>query len=51
MTPQITKSMKSKMQNPFLQFFRFLILNVKILRVVALGHGGTRGLDDKHKKI
>ena len=48
MTPQIKKSMKSKMQDPFLQFFRFLILNVKILRVIALGHGGTRGLDEKH---
>jgi hypothetical protein len=30
------------MMNPFFQFFRFLILNVKIIRVVALGHGGTR---------
>ena len=47
-TPQITKSMKSKMKNPFFQFFRFLILNIKILRAVALGHGGTRGLDEKH---
>ncbi len=39
--------MKSKMQNPFYQFYRFIVLNIKILRVVALGHGGTRG-EDKH---
>ena len=31
------------MRNPFIQFFKFLLLNVKILIVVAGGHGGTRG--------
>jgi hypothetical protein len=47
MAQRISAKMKSKMQNPFYQFFRFLILNIKILRVVALGHGGTRE-EDKH---
>lgn len=42
MAQRISSKMKSKMQNPFYQFFRFIILNIKILRVVALGHGGTR---------
>ena len=47
MAQRISAKMKSKMKNPFYQFFRFHILNIKILRVVALGHGGTRG-EDKH---
>ena len=47
MAQRISAKMKSKMQNPFYQFFRFLILNIKILRVVTLGHGVTRG-EDKH---
>jgi hypothetical protein len=42
MAQTISKSQKKMMMNPFFQFFRFLILNVKIIRVVALGHGGTR---------
>jgi hypothetical protein len=36
MAQRISSKMKSKMQNPFYQFFRFIILNIKILRVVAL---------------
>ena len=47
MAQRISAKMKSKMQNLFYQFFRFLILNIKILRVVALGNGGTRG-EDRH---
>ena len=47
MAQRISAKMKSKMQNPFYQFFRFLILNIKILRIVTLGHRGTRG-EDKH---
>jgi len=30
------------MQHPFLQFFKFLYLNFRILKIVAGGHGGTR---------
>lgn len=30
------------MQNPVIQFFKFIFLNIKILRIVAGGHGGTR---------
>ncbi|USL95693.1 hypothetical protein D1J36_000880 [Riemerella anatipestifer] len=48
MAKRISDKMKSKMQNPLVQFFRFIALNIKILRVVALGHGGTRGKDTKH---
>ena len=45
MAQRISAKMKSKMQNPFYQFFRFLILNIKILRVVTLVYGGTSGED------
>lgn len=30
------------MQNPFIQFFKFLALNFKIMGIVTKGHGGTR---------
>lgn len=43
----ISKAKKRAMHNPFLQFFRFFYLNIKILNVVAAGHGGTRGKDYK----
>ncbi|UXE68783.1 MAG: hypothetical protein KA713_09500 [Chryseotalea sp. WA131a] len=42
MTQQISKSEHSKMQNPIIQFFRFIYLSLKILGIVAGGHGGTR---------
>ncbi|WP_255471518.1 MULTISPECIES: hypothetical protein [unclassified Imperialibacter] len=42
MTQKITKSQKARMQNPIIQFFKYLWLNIKIIRIVALGHGGTR---------
>jgi hypothetical protein len=42
MTQRISKSQRSKMQNPFLQFFKFIYLNIRILKIVAGGHGGTR---------
>ncbi len=42
MTHKISKSEKARMQNPVIQFFKYIWLNVKIIRIVALGHGGTR---------
>lgn len=42
MTQRISKAQKRKMQNPFLQFFKFIYLNIRILKIVAGGHGGTR---------
>ncbi|WP_445457277.1 hypothetical protein [Flavobacterium sp. HNIBRBA15423] len=42
MTQRISKSQRSRMQNPFLQFFKFIYLNIRILKIVAGGHGGTR---------
>ncbi len=42
MTQRISNAQRSKMQNPLLQFFKFFYLNVRIIKVVALGHGGTR---------
>ena len=42
MTQRISKSQRSKMQNPILQFFKFIYLNIRILKIVAGGHGGTR---------
>jgi hypothetical protein len=38
----ITKRQKAYMMNPFIQFFRFIFLNIKIIGIVAGGHGGTR---------
>jgi hypothetical protein len=40
----ISKSEHSKMQNPFIQFFKYIFLSLKILRIVAGGHGGTRSI-------
>lgn len=39
---RISKGKKRRMQNPILQFFRFIYLSLKIMKVVAGGHGGTR---------
>lgn len=30
------------MMNPIFQFFRFMILSIKIMFIVGGGHGGTR---------
>ena len=43
MAKKITRFQKFLMHNPFIQFFMFLYLNIKILLVVAVKHGGTRG--------
>lgn len=42
MIQRISKSQRFKMQNPFIQFFKYLYLSIKILKIVAGGHGGTR---------
>lgn len=42
MANKITPSQKFLMRNPLVQFFKFIYLNVRILLVVAGGHGGTR---------
>ena len=39
---RITPLQRIKMMNPFLQFFKLIILSVKIMTIVAGGHGGTR---------
>jgi hypothetical protein len=38
----ISKSEHARMQNPIIQFFKYIYLSIKILFVVAAGHGGTR---------
>ena len=43
MSQKISKFQRFMMRNPFMQFFTFIYLNVKILLVVAAGHGGTKG--------
>ncbi len=43
----ISKSMRFVMMNPVIQFFRFIRLSIKILVVVAGGHGGTRNIPTK----
>ncbi len=42
MKKKITRAQKAYMQNPLIQFFRFIYLNIKIIGIVAGGHGGTR---------
>ncbi len=42
MKKTITKKQKAYMMNPIIQFFRFIYLNIKIIGIVAGGHGGTR---------
>lgn len=42
MANKITRFQRFVMHNPFIQFFKFIYLNIKILIVVADGHGGTR---------
>lgn len=42
MAKKITRFQKFVMHNPFIQFFMFVYLNIKIISVVAFGHGGTR---------
>ncbi|WP_255066631.1 hypothetical protein [Lacihabitans sp. LS3-19] len=42
MAYKISKAEHAKMQNPFIQFFKYIYLSIKIMFVVAAGHGGTR---------
>jgi hypothetical protein len=42
MAQTISKSQHAKMRNPIIQFFKFIYLSLKIMRIVAGGHGGTR---------
>lgn len=42
MTQTISKSQHLKMKNPFIQIFKYLYLSIKILKIVAGGHSGTR---------
>ncbi|WP_291869139.1 hypothetical protein [Maribacter sp.] len=42
MVRRISKYKKFVMGNPVIQFFKFLWLSLKILIIVAGGHGGTR---------
>ena len=39
---RISPRMRFRMNNPFLQFFKFIILSIKIMVIVTRGHGGTR---------
>ncbi|WP_421807545.1 hypothetical protein [Flagellimonas sp.] len=42
MTRRISKYKRFLMMNPIIQFFKFIYLSIKIMIVVAGGHGGTR---------
>ncbi|WP_293166736.1 hypothetical protein [Allomuricauda sp.] len=42
MTRRISKYKRFVMMNPIIQFFKFIYLSIKVLIVVAGGHGGTR---------
>jgi len=44
MTQRISKYQKFKMMNPIIQFFKYIYLSIKIMIVVAGGHGGSREL-------
>lgn len=42
MTERISKYQRFIMMNPIIQFFKFIYLSIKIMFIVAGGHGGTR---------
>ncbi|WP_165366223.1 hypothetical protein [Brumimicrobium glaciale] len=42
-TAKISGFQRFVMRNPIIQFFKFIILSLKVLIIVAGGHGGTRG--------
>ncbi len=42
MALKITKFQQFIMRNPIVQFVKFIYLNIKIMIIVAAGHGGTR---------
>jgi len=42
MSYKISNHDRFKMQNPIIQFFKYIYLSLKILVIVAGGHGGTR---------
>jgi hypothetical protein len=39
---KITSTQRFIMMNPIIQFIRLIVLSIKIMIVVAGGHGGTR---------
>lgn len=39
---KITRYQQFIMQNPIVQFFKFIVLSLKIMVIVAGGHGSTR---------
>ncbi|HTO38429.1 MAG TPA: hypothetical protein VL021_08400 [Brumimicrobium sp.] len=42
MENKITRGQRFVMRNPIIQFFKFIFLSLKIMFIVAGGHGGTR---------
>lgn len=42
-TLEITKAQHAKMKNPLIQLFKYFYLSIRILIIVAGGHGSTRG--------
>jgi len=42
MVKKISKIQNFMMRNPIIQLFKYIYLNIKILIIVAAGHGGTR---------
>ena len=42
MTQRIGKYQRFKMMNPVIQLFKFIYLSIKVMVIVAGGHGGTR---------
>lgn len=44
MTQKISKSQRWVMFNPLVQLFKYIYLSLKIVGIVAGGHGGTRNI-------
>lgn len=42
MTQRISKRQRFIMMNPIIQFFKFIYLSLKVMIIVAGGHGSTR---------
>ncbi len=49
MTAKINHKIPANQQNIFIQFFQYIYLSLKIMRIVAGGHGGTRNNPSSHE--
>jgi len=49
MTERISQKEHRRQQNIIIQFFKYIWLNLKIISIVAYGHGGTRNANNHYE--